>query len=51
MEAIFEDGSPGGIKVLLKKKGICSDKVRLPLANVGKATEEKLLKLHYDLKI
>ena len=51
METIFEDGSPGGIKVLLKKKGICGDKVRLPLANVGKATEEKLLKLHSNLKI
>lgn len=51
METIFEDGSPGGIKVLLKKKGICGDKVRLPLANVGKATEEKLLKLDSDLKI
>ena len=49
METIFEDGSPGGIKVLLKKKGICGDKVRLPLANVRKATEEKLLILHKDL--
>lgn len=51
METIFEDGSPGGIKVLLKKKGICGDKVRLPLANVGKATEEKLLKLDAKLEI
>lgn len=51
METIFEDGSPGGIKVLLKKKGICGDRVRLPLANVGKATEEKLLKLAAELKI
>lgn len=51
METIFEDGSPGGIKVLLKKKGICGDRVRLPLANVGIATEEKLLKLAADLKI
>jgi 4-hydroxy-tetrahydrodipicolinate synthase len=45
METIFEDGSPGGIKVILKKKGICGDKVRLPLANVNKVVEEKLLKL------
>lgn len=51
METIFEDGSPGGIKVLLKKKGICGDKVRLPLANVGKATEEKLLKLGADFNV
>jgi len=47
METIFEDGSPGGIKVLLKAKGICGDRVRLPLANVGKVTEEKLLKLMF----
>ncbi|MFM9945726.1 MAG: 4-hydroxy-tetrahydrodipicolinate synthase [Bacteroidia bacterium] len=49
METIFEDGSPGGIKVLLKKKGICGDQVRLPLFNVGKATEEKLLRLDEKL--
>ncbi len=45
MDTIFEDGSPGGIKVLLREMGICGDKVRLPLANVGKATEEKLIKI------
>ncbi len=45
MDTIFEDGSPGGIKVILRQKGICGDTVRLPLANVGKATEEKLLSL------
>ncbi|NUM31270.1 MAG: 4-hydroxy-tetrahydrodipicolinate synthase [Bacteroidetes bacterium] len=45
METIFEDGSPGGIKVLLNKLGICSAKVRLPLANVSSKTEEKLLQL------
>ena len=47
MDTIFEDGSPGGIKVILKQKGICGDTVRLPLANVGKATEEKLLRLMF----
>ncbi len=46
METIFEDGSPGGIKVLLKRLGICGDKVRLPLANVSGAIEKKLLDMH-----
>jgi len=45
METIFEDGSPGGVKVLLREMGICTDNVRLPLANVGKATEDKILDL------
>ena len=45
METIFEDGSPGGIKVLLNHLGICGTRVRLPLANVNKTTEEKLLNL------
>jgi len=51
MEAIFEDGSPAGIKVLLNEIGICGTKVRLPLANVQKSTENKLLQLHHDLKV
>lgn len=45
METIFEDGSPGGIKVLLNYLGICGTTVRLPLANVNKSTEDKLLNL------
>ncbi len=49
METIFEDGSPGGIKVLLREKGICTDKVRLPLANVGKGTEEKLMRMALEV--
>lgn len=34
MNAIFDDGNPGGIKLVLKELGICSDAVRPPLANV-----------------
>lgn len=49
MEAIFDDGSPGGIKVLLNKMGICKTTVRLPLANVNKTTEEKLLRLMSEM--
>jgi 4-hydroxy-tetrahydrodipicolinate synthase len=45
METIFEDGSPGGIKVILKKLGICENVVRLPLSNVNPTTESKLLSL------
>jgi 4-hydroxy-tetrahydrodipicolinate synthase len=43
MKAIFADGNPGGIKVLLQNLGICKNVVRLPLAPVNKQVEEKLL--------
>lgn len=49
MEAIFDDGSPGGIKVLLNHLGICGTTVRLPLVNVNKTTEEKLLRLMSEM--
>lgn len=32
---IFKDGSPGGVKSLLKAMGICNDFLRLPLAPVN----------------
>jgi len=34
MNAIFEDGNPGGIKVLLRELGICGDAMRPPLHSV-----------------
>lgn len=40
---IFADGSPAGIKVLLKQIGLCSDVVRLPLINVSKNVEQQLI--------
>lgn len=45
MKAIFADGNPGGIKVLLENLGICKNVVRLPLAPVNKQVEEKLISL------
>lgn len=45
MKAIFADGNPGGIKVLLEHLGICKNVVRLPLAPVNKQVEEKLVSL------
>lgn len=45
MKAIFADGNPGGIKVLLEHLGICKNVVRLPLAPVNKQAEEKLISL------
>lgn len=39
---LFTDGSPGGIKAVLKLKGICGDALRLPLANVSDATLKKI---------
>jgi 4-hydroxy-tetrahydrodipicolinate synthase len=46
-DLIFADGNPGGIKAALKIKGITTDKVRLPLANVNATVYkaiEKILK-------
>jgi 4-hydroxy-tetrahydrodipicolinate synthase len=35
MNLIFADGSPGGIKVILEKLGICGVDVRMPLSGVN----------------
>jgi len=40
--AIFADGSPGGIKVMLNEMGICETAVRLPLWPVNESVEKKL---------
>jgi 4-hydroxy-tetrahydrodipicolinate synthase len=45
MKAIFMDGSPGGIKVMLNELGLCENTVRMPLAPVNKELESKLRKL------
>lgn len=39
---LFADGSPGGIKTVLKLKGICGDTVRLPLVAPSDAVQKKL---------
>ncbi|MCC7297743.1 MAG: 4-hydroxy-tetrahydrodipicolinate synthase [Bacteroidia bacterium] len=40
--AIFADGSPGGIKVMLNEMGICENVVRLPLWPVSETVEKRL---------
>lgn len=45
IQALFEDGNPGGIKEVLKFLNICGSDMRLPLVNVSKATSRKLYTL------
>ncbi len=40
---IFIDGSPGGIKFLMKHAGLCDSPMRLPLAPIGQEAEQTLL--------
>lgn len=40
--AIFSDGSPGGIKVMLNQMGLCENVVRLPLWPVSESVEKRL---------
>lgn len=43
--AIFADGSPGGIKVMLNEMGLCENVVRQPLWPVSDAVEKRLRNL------
>jgi 4-hydroxy-tetrahydrodipicolinate synthase len=43
MNLIFADGSPGGIKVILEKLGICGVEVRMPLSGVNESIRAQLL--------
>ena len=38
MKLIFADGSPGGIKYILNKLGLCETTVRLPLHDISEQT-------------
>ena len=40
---LFAEGSPSGIKCVLKQMGICEEVVRLPLANVSKGMSSKIV--------
>ena len=42
MNAIFEEGSPGGIKALMEHMGLVKNVVRLPLVEVGKSLNQEL---------
>ncbi len=49
INALFADGSPGGIKALLQLKGLCGESVRLPLVPINQNTRDLIHKL--ELKI
>ena len=53
INALFEDGSPGGIKAVMEIMGFCSNALRLPLAPVGPSTYDKLKDLvkNYNFEI
>lgn len=42
INALFQDGNPGGVKFALTLLNICKNNVRLPLVSVNSDTEEKL---------
>ncbi|MGB1040705.1 MAG: 4-hydroxy-tetrahydrodipicolinate synthase, partial [Flavobacteriales bacterium] len=45
IDAIFADGNPGGVKVLLNELNIMENQVRLPLVPVNKELESQLRKM------
>lgn len=42
IDMIFEQGNPGGIKVVFRELGLCEDTVRLPLVNVNQDLDNRL---------
>jgi 4-hydroxy-tetrahydrodipicolinate synthase len=42
IEFLFKDGSPGGIKAVLEKMGLCENVLRLPLVRVSKKIQNHL---------
>ena len=50
-EAIEEEMDPIGIKYFMKLKGICEDKVRLPLGDCSKVLKRKIEEHYYNLQI
>lgn len=47
--AIFSDGSPGGIKILLEELNIGSSVVRPPLWTVSEEIKKQLISLHHNI--
>ncbi len=39
----FEEGNPGGVKIALRVRGICSDVLRLPLVSVSEGLMERIV--------
>lgn len=50
MNAIFMDGNPGGIKVVLKELGICEEYMRMPLHPVKEVVRTIISKLVKEYK-
>lgn len=50
MEALFEDGNPGGVKAALDVLGLAGNNLRLPLVKVNKATYNSIANLTNALK-
>jgi len=49
INALFADGSPGGIKALLQLKGLCNESVRLPLVTINQNTRDLIHKLEQQI--
>ena len=43
-EALFSETSPGPVKFAASKLGLCSYELRLPLTNISKNNENRVLK-------
>jgi 4-hydroxy-tetrahydrodipicolinate synthase len=43
IDMIFEQGNPGGIKVVFRELGLCEDTLRLPLVNVNEDLNNRLV--------
>jgi 4-hydroxy-tetrahydrodipicolinate synthase len=50
VEAIYEDGSPSGIKAVLAMKGLCKKTVRLPLVKINKSLSIRIAKILESLE-
>ncbi|HLO91776.1 MAG TPA: 4-hydroxy-tetrahydrodipicolinate synthase [Lentimicrobium sp.] len=50
IEALFADGSPGGIKAALEQMKIAANCLRLPIVKVNKATQNNIINLINELK-
>ncbi len=45
VQAIYEDGSPSGVKAVLAMKGLCKNAVRLPLVKINKSLSMRIAKI------
>ena len=42
MNAVFREGSPAGIKYVLRTMGLCEDHLRLPLVGISNRLQEEI---------